>query len=427
MRNNLSLYAVFLSILAIPFYAVRFSIAGFPTNLWEIFVAFSFFIWVWEKFIFNKPVPDPSTHKIRFSSSQKTILAGIFLIFIGLFSSALLGQDFFRGMGIIKGWFLFPLILATMVFFHARSRKNRVLFLAAYYFSAFFVGLIGLAYWAQGMLTFDGRLSAFYLSPNHLAMYLAPSVFIGWYWMALKSKAEKVIPLPNYPVIVLSLTVIFFPLYLTYSYASWAAIGAASALMAYFLSAKKSSAIAIGLFVLLSLAALFSFQADKSKFQDLANIDERSSLASRLMIWKSSVMIIRNNPVWGIGPGNFQVSYLDYQKHFPPYLEWAVPQPHNLYLAFWLQSGLLGLASFVTLISTWLVAISGRIKRVSWQERVELSVLLGIVLYVLFHGLVDTPYWKNDLAAVFCLVITLGFSYLNNPKTLSGNKKTPEK
>ena len=57
--------------------------------------------------------------------------------------------------------------------------------------------------------------------------------------------------------------------------------------------------------------------------------------------------MIEKNPLFGIGPGNFQNKYLEYQKYFPPYLEWSAPQPHNIFLAFWLESGLLGLAGFV--------------------------------------------------------------------------------
>ena len=79
------------------------------------------------------------------------------------------------------------------------------------------------------------------------------------------------------------------------------------------------------------------------------------------MIWKSAGLMIKNNPLFGIGPGNFQEKYMEYQKYFPPYLEWAVPQPHNIFLAFWLESGLIGLAGFILLLLYFFAIIKERL------------------------------------------------------------------
>jgi len=111
--------------------------------------------------------------------------------------------------------------------------------------------------------------------------------------------------------------------------------------------------------------------------------------------------MIERNPVFGIGPGNFQKTYLEYQKYFPPYLEWAVPQPHNLYLAFWLESGLSGLIGFI-----WLLVLFFRDNKKAREYNLETGLLcLAIILYFLIHGLVDTTYWRNDMAVIFWAVI----------------------
>jgi O-antigen ligase len=119
------------------------------------------------------------------------------------------------------------------------------------------------------------------------------------------------------------------------------------------------------------------------------------------MIWQSAGKILEDNPTWGIGPGNFQEKYLEYQKYYPPYLEWAVPHPHNLYLAFYLYSGILGLAAFLLSIFFWLKKIMAQ------KKEATVLVALGIIAYFLLHGMVDTTYFKNDLAVIFWLAFFL--------------------
>ncbi len=144
---------------------------------------------------------------------------------------------------------------------------------------------------------------------------------------------------------------------------------------------------------------LFS-QLNTTKFSDLITFNPRSSLASRIMIWRSASKIISHNWFFGIGPGNFQQKYLDYQKFYPPYLEWAVPHPQNFYLTVWLYGGLLALTSFFSLFVFWFQDIIPIIKK---TDLTVLLIMQGSILLVLIHGLVDTTYFKNDLAIIFWL------------------------
>jgi O-antigen ligase len=206
---------------------------------------------------------------------------------------------------------------------------------------------------------------------------------------------------------VLGGSLIGINLYFTQSFGAWLALAIALTIifwMKYKESTKKKYffAIFIVTIILISLASL-------SKLKNIKNLGERSSLASREIIWRSAGRMIEDNPFFGIGPGNFQNKYLEYQKYFPPYLEWSVPQPHNIYLTFWLESGLTGLVGFV-----WILILFFRdnIKTVRRTSNRDMGILfLAIVIYILVHGLVDTTYWRNDLALVFWMIIA-GNSYL---------------
>jgi O-antigen ligase len=149
-------------------------------------------------------------------------------------------------------------------------------------------------------------------------------------------------------------------------------------------------------------------QWNTPRFEHFFDPDLRSSFASRLMIWKSAKTMIVDSPLFGIGPGNFGSCYLSYQKYFPPYLEWSVPEPHNIFLAFWLGSGLLGLFSFSFLLLWWFRTIFSEIKK--GGNRLILSALTTIMLAILIHGLFDTTYWRMSLAYMFWIVFFAGIS-----------------
>lgn len=378
-----------------PLYLVRFQILGMPSNLLEILIGLGFLIWICVDY-----------RKILRELRGFPYLFPVALLLGGLILSALVGDNLRVSTGIIRGWFVFPLLFALMVRGGVNNEKDRLDFLQIFYWSAAAVSVIALMYFLYGYLTYDGRLRAFWQSPNHLAMYIAPGVILGFWKIFCKTKSrERKQKSINVIATITGLILMLLTLYLTYSYAAWIAVIIGILTVVIFGNKKKSKMVRWTVCLMMILVAIFIFQAKKSKFSDLVHLNERSSLASRVMIWESSLRIIQDNWLFGIGPGNFQDKYLDYQKHFPPYLEWAVPQPHNIFLAFWLQSGLLGLVGFVWLIALWYKKALEKIKR-NEAECIPL-VLLGIMTYFLFHGMVDTTYWKNDLSVMFWLVISL--------------------
>jgi O-antigen ligase len=402
MKRTIKIFII-TTILLIPAYLIRFIVFGIPTNILEVLMLITFFISLLSGEKFNWKF---------FYFENKVYIFGVVLILAGLLISTLINENYRVGFGIIKGWFIVPLLFAWVLYKKVKNRKDLENVLKWLYLGIFGVAAVSLIYYFQGNLTYDGRLKAFYLSSNYLAMYLAPAVFIGVYFIQneiIKIKDKKQILKGNKEkyflgFITISLIIILLALYLTYSYAAWLAI-ISSLIIIILIFNKKiyKSAILIGLIILL---LIIISQRNTEKFDNLKSFS-RSSLESRIIIWKSAIKILESNVIWGIGPGNFQNKYLEYQKYFPAYLEWAVPQPHNLYLAFWLEGGIAGLAGFLTLIILWIKNLLKFIK-MNDNNSVSVTVLLGIMLYILIHGLVDTPYWKNDLAVVFWIILFLG-------------------
>jgi O-antigen ligase len=383
MRKIISLEnLIYLTVFALPAYLLRFNFLGVSTNVLDCLMGLSILSWL---ITYRRKIDCGVILK------RRLLVFSVGLLFFGIFISVLLNKNYAVGAGIIKSWFLLPGLFCLAIRGVVEKKKRRNVF-GVYYVSAFFVALVSLGYYFFGTLTYDLRLQGFFNSPNYLAMYLAPAIFIG-YGLFPEAKAKK------RRLIIVSGAVIIWALYLTYSYASWLAIFGSFVLI--FVIEKKID-WKRGLVGLLLLVALFFSQVGKNKFSDLVGIDNRSSFSSRAMIWQSAERILGDSWLWGIGAGNFQEKYLEYQKYFPPYLEWAVPHPHNLYLAFWLYGGIFGLVGFLALIYVWFLAI------VRSQKNPELKfIALGIMFYVLLHGLVDTTYFKNDLAVVFWLLFVL--------------------
>jgi O-antigen ligase len=394
--NKITRFLIFATVFLIPSYLIRFTFFGIPTNVLEILIYLTFVFYLLEK---------PAISWKELYKNYKIHIFSIALIFIGLILSTLTSQNYREGFGIIKGWFFDPLLFAFILINKIREEKDIKNILKTFYFSAFAVSLIALEYFLYGYLTYDGRLSAFHSSPNYLAMFLAPAIFIGVYLIKdTKNEvpSQRLVRLwRKNSILPFSLFIILFIIYLTYSYAAWISIILSLIIVA--LITKNISKKLILIFSLIIFIA-FSTQIGNPKLKNV--FSERSSLNSRLIIWESSLKILKDNLIFGIGPGNFQNKYLEYQKYFSPYPEWAVPEPHNLYLAFWLQSGLIGLIGFIILIFTWL---KKTLKSVLSNQKNSLisAAFLGIILYILIHGLVDTTYWKNDLSLIFWIIFSL--------------------
>jgi len=319
--------------------------------------------------------------------ADRGLVISIIILLAGLFVSTMINGSYRAGWGIIKGWFILPLLFFIIFSSVVKNKEN---LFKALYFSAFNLSFVGIIYFFLGELTYDGRLKIFLNSPNYLAMYLAPAIFWGAY--SLKE---------NKKIYFVTLAIILISLYLTFSYTAWAAIAASFLIMEIFRSGKNFFRSKSFIFLIFIIFIISIFQINNQKINNLINLYERSSIASRMMIWKSSGKILKDNWILGIGPGNFQEKYLEYQKYFPPYLEWAVPHPHNLYLAFWLSGGVLSLVGFFMLISNWF-------KKILKMKNSQLKLaVLGTMLYILIHGFFDTTYFKNDLAVIFWMLFSI--------------------
>ncbi len=348
----------------------------------------------------------------RWKSLDRWVALGGVLFIVGAVM-ATLGQSqpaSLTSLGQLKSWVLSPALFGLILYsLQEGKQKERELFYGSWLLGVTIIAITALYGYSFGVLTYDGRLAFPYNSPNFLALLVTPGLFLTIFFFYQVSTWPKKILTLFVGGILLSV------LYLTHSYNAWlslilAILVVSSMLWMQVAESKnyyKPKNLLIGGILLLII--LFSLEQGSHKWEDLLLQNGRSSLDSRVMIWRSGAMILRDHWFLGIGVGNFQQEYLTYQKYFTPYLEWAVPQPHNLVLAVWLQTGLIGLAGFIILVGRLIGRLYKSTKTGTWTEG---GLLLGLWLSFLFYGFIDTPYFRNDLAFLFWLHVLLTCWYV---------------
>jgi len=78
--------------------------------------------------------------------------------------------------------------------------------------------------------------------------------------------------------------------------------------------------------------------------------------------------------------------------------------PHNIFLNFWSELGLAGMLLFVWIIGKFLM-LDFRLLISDYKNKSLILGLTGAMIVIVVHGLVDAPYFKNDLAVLFWLLI----------------------
>lgn len=133
----------------------------------------------------------------------------------------------------------------------------------------------------------------------------------------------------------------------------------------------------------------------------------------RTLVWLAAWHMIRDHPLFGIGPDQFLYYYSNKFTNHPYWitmlngqrtLAWREPdlaQPHNLILDLWLSGGLLALAGFVAVLVAFWQRTFALWRRADGWEGVAALGVGGSVLAGVLHGVVDNAYFAPDLALMF--------------------------
>jgi putative inorganic carbon (HCO3(-)) transporter len=127
--------------------------------------------------------------------------------------------------------------------------------------------------------------------------------------------------------------------------------------------------------------------------------------SSRALIWRSSINMVKDHPIFGVGLDQFLYQYG--RRYVLPegWPERYTSHPHNFVLDVWLSLGLAGLATFAGLI-----VVAARRARLALTAVGQRAVAIGAVAALaggLAHGLVDNSFFLADIATLTWIMIAL--------------------
>ncbi len=192
------------------------------------------------------------------------------------------------------------------------------------------------------------------------------------------------------------------------------------------LKARKLKLIILSSVVLILLAGGLSIFIARPDFFK-SKVSQASSLAgdyfksptglTRLMAWQIAWRGFLDNPILGVGPGNYEVIF---NKYYNPeflrytYLETLWDKPHNLILEILATSGFLGAAAY---LSIWLAAawsILNKQKEFNLRQFLPQIILItGLAVYF-----IQNLFLFETFNSVLIFFIILAFISANYFKSL---------
>ncbi|MFS8530344.1 O-antigen ligase family protein [Sphaerobacter thermophilus] len=286
-----------------------------------------------------------------------------------------------------------PVVFAFLLRWYLTDRSDRWLTawlyagaaaLAAMY--AVVAGLGGSGLAVEGVV----RISGTYPHPNALGLYLERVVpFAVALGIAFRSRLD---------LRWLALAALCAAgLLLTFSRGAYLGAGAGLLVVAWLAGRRRmAGALVLGAVVLGGALVLVAGERLLSLFSG-------GSGSLRLAIWQSSLAMIRDHPITGVGLDQFLYQYAPRYVLPEAWPERFTSHPHNFVLDLWLRLGIMGLG----VAAAYAVVLVRRVHRiVGQQSRLGLGAL-GALVAGATHGLVDNGYFLPGLALAFWLVTAI--------------------
>ncbi|MBI3952663.1 MAG: O-antigen ligase family protein [Candidatus Doudnabacteria bacterium] len=375
MPINKWLLGLGLILALLPTYLVRFTIFGLPTTFLEVILVI---------FLLSVLV---SQYKQISSLKKLGALNSVVLLFVlsGIIST-LISPEPIKALGQLKA-----LIIEPVLFFYAcaliiKKESDLKIPLTMLLSSSLIISLFGLIqhqtllglplrFWGFG----EGvkRIVSVFEYPNALALYLGP--LLAFFLALIYSKSTLI----NRKLLFWTTGMGLIALVLTFSRGAWLAV---LAVLAVLIGKKFSWKIAGAVLIIIIIAIVFLQSGQRFSLSD-------TSSQTRIQLYQYALTAVLANPLLGNGLHGFEA--------------FGVLYPHNIFLNFWLELGLLGMLAFFGIIT-----LSLKQYKIA-PTSIKLAAAM-FLLAVVVHGLVDVPYFKNDLSILFWFMISI-FYLSKNP------------
>jgi len=455
--------AIALIVFALPSYLIRFEFFGVPMTVLEAMILILFGVWAMGLVVQKAKGKGKSWSRNEWRTTSFFGGYGylILLFLTAATVSVFVSSDRVAALGVWKAYFIEPVLFFIVFVNVMKSRRDLQLIFGALSLSALVVAVPAIVqkftawgivnpFWADEETR---RVVSWYGFPNAVGLYLAPIVvmMIGWWWLKgarwwdmvtdaqIKStdntdyggdkgdrRKRVVASLILCFVVLLSMFAIIF------ARSEGAMVGVAAGIavlaLSYFLKKVKRlfSRLVSLLILLVALVSIVLFSSplkEKLTFSDLSG-------QIRVQQWKETWNVLKDGRILtGAGLSGYQSAVAPYHQegiffnfdNDPNFREslvfgdaqykaahWQPTEiylyPHNIFLNFWSEIGLFGLIAMLLIVGKFFLGYL----RTEKESRPLYLVLISVMIAMMAHGLVDVPYFKNDLSMLVWLFFGMG-------------------
>ena len=309
-----------------------------------------------------------------------------------------------------------------------RSPKIRAWVITVYLLAALAVSVYGLQQWFSGTaalatwvdpaspLSKTTRVYSYLGNPNLLAGYLIPAIAFSvaavFVWQSWMQKALAAVM-----VVVNGVC-----LALTFSRGGWiglvVAVGVLLLLLAHWWSIylprfwqRWALPIVLGTAASVVILAMIVVEPLRDRVGSMFAGRGDSSNNFRINVWMAVIEMIKDHPIWGIGPGN-----VAFNKIYPLYMKarYSALSAYSILLEVILEAGIIGFTCFV-----WLLVVTvaqgwnaiQRLRQLGNRDSLWLIAAIASLFGMIAHGLVDTVLYRPEVNTLWWLMFGMIASY----------------
>ena len=437
----------------LPSYLIRFNIIGIPTTFLECMVLILITMWL------IRSIPRLYKEGVRGWSDNRIVIPIILLLLaatIGIFVS----PDKHAALGVYKAFYLEPILFFFLIIDVLKKQTGTISTvpyeqIKAKIFRALgagslIVSLFAIIQWIFGIgipspWDLERRITSIFDYPNALALFLGPIIvlsffefqrhfsppsqggigggravkrFTSWSWFWLLTGSLGLINV-----------------ILAQSEASWIALVATFFLFVVvkFFESFRDRVRGVGtppitrfIFIvpIIFIACVIVIIPFRNYALEKLTLNDSSGHV-RISQWTETIALLKDHPIFGAGLSGYPIALKPYHKNIS--LE-IFQYPHNFILNIWVELGLLGLVAFGLL--AWRIirmckndcARDGRNRPL---HAIPTNAIPFIFFEMTIHGLVDVPYFKNDLALLTWILLAVfiaDYAHTKSSQTKTGKR-----
>lgn len=386
---------------ALPSYLLRFHVLGIPSTFLEGMIVLLAFLVVLKQ-------PESFLH------AWKTLPRLWKIFIVGTLVVAMLAilpaPDLLSALGAWKAYFAEPILVFFLARMLLKSEQDLLHLIFALGCSALVTSLFAVAQWVfeisiPAPWDIERRVTSFFPYPNAVGLFLGPLSLAGIF-AATRAWTQHKKSLLIFWIITLLLS--GATIILAQSEAAILAVLITAFLLSLF--SRFWRRITVPLFILATLLISLTPSVRTTVWQKLTLQDYSGSV--RLTQWEETGNLLINHPLMGAGLTGYPEALKPYHTH--AHIE-IFQYPHNIFLNAWTELGLLGLV----LLVFFGILLLRSLPRV--QTTWICAMVLAVFAEMLIHGLVDVPYFKNDLSVLSWVFIALLLYDPQPPTTKTSN------